>query len=175
MGALVTCEGWQVGSYAAKTPAKFQCDRKYLNTHMMPLRLCKIIRNLYWIHLCKCHLYACFDVYNIILSHWGWDKWPPFSRRHFQMHFLNENVWISIKISLKFVRKGVFNNFPVLGQIMAWRPPGDKPLSEPMMESLLTHICVTRPQWVKHHDGMWGLSKIMINNQHIHCPVGQDK
>ena len=35
-----------------------------------------------------------------------------------------------------------------LVQIMAWRRPGDKPLSEPMMVSLLTHICVTRPQWV---------------------------
>ena len=31
---------------------------------------------------------------------------------------------------------------------MAWRQPGDKPLSEPMMIRLLTHICVTRPQWV---------------------------
>ena len=33
-------------------------------------------------------------------------------------------------------------------QIMAWRRPGDKPLSEPMMGNSLTHICVTRPQWV---------------------------
>ena len=31
---------------------------------------------------------------------------------------------------------------------MAWRRPGDKPLSEPMMAILLTHICVTRSQWV---------------------------
>ena len=31
---------------------------------------------------------------------------------------------------------------------MAWRRPGDKPLSEPMMVSLLRHICVTQPQWV---------------------------
>ena len=31
---------------------------------------------------------------------------------------------------------------------MAWRRPGDKPLSELMMVSLLTHICATRPQWV---------------------------
>ena len=31
---------------------------------------------------------------------------------------------------------------------MAWRRTGDKPLSEPMMVCLLTHICVTRPQWV---------------------------
>ena len=32
---------------------------------------------------------------------------------------------------------------------MAWRRPGHKPLYEPMMVKLLTHICVTRPQWVK--------------------------
>ena len=32
---------------------------------------------------------------------------------------------------------------------MAWRWSGDKPLSEPMVVSLLTHICVIRPQWVK--------------------------
>ena len=31
---------------------------------------------------------------------------------------------------------------------MAWRRSGDKPLSEPIMVSLLTHICVTRPHWV---------------------------
>ena len=63
--------------------------------------------------------------------------------------FLNENVWISIKISLKFVPKGPINNNPALVQIMAWRRSGDKPLSEPMMASSPTHICVTRPQWVK--------------------------
>ena len=32
---------------------------------------------------------------------------------------------------------------------MAWHQPGDKPLSEPMMVSLLKHICVTQPQRVK--------------------------
>ena len=32
---------------------------------------------------------------------------------------------------------------------MAWRRPGDKPLSEPIVARSLTHICVTRPQWVK--------------------------
>ena len=36
-----------------------------------------------------------------------------------------------------------------LVQIMAWRRQGDKPLSEPIMVSLLTHICVTRPQLLK--------------------------
>ena len=69
--------------------------------------------------------------------------------------FLNENVWISIKISLKFVPRGSINNIPALVQIMAWRQPGGKPIFEPMMVRLLMHICVTRPQWVKsntwHH------------------------
>ena len=89
---------------------------------------------------------------------------PPFNTlrpkqngRHFpddifKSIFLNENVWISIKISLKFVPGGPNNNFPALFQIMAWRRPGDKPLFEPMMVSLPTHICVTRPQWVKHSE-----------------------
>ena len=67
----------------------------------------------------------------------------------FKWIFLNENVWISITISLKFVPKGPINNIPALVQIMAWRRPGDKPLSEPMMVRFPTHICVTRPQWVK--------------------------
>ena len=67
----------------------------------------------------------------------------------FKRIFMNENVRISINISLKFVPKGLINNIPTLVQIMAWRLLGDKPLSEPMVVSLLTHICVTRPQWVK--------------------------
>ena len=66
----------------------------------------------------------------------------------FKRIFFNENVWISIKISLKFVPKGPINKIPALFQIMAWRRPGDKPLSEAMLVSSLTHKCVTRPQWV---------------------------
>ena len=64
----------------------------------------------------------------------------------FKCIFLNENVLISIKISLKFDPKGQINNIPALVWIMAYHRLGDKPLSEPRMESL-THICVTRPQW----------------------------
>ena len=41
--------------------------------------------------------------------------------------FLNENIWISITTSLKFVSKDVIDNMPALVQIMAWRRPGDKP------------------------------------------------
>ena len=65
----------------------------------------------------------------------------------FKRIFLNENVLISINISLKFVPKVPINNIPTLVQIMAWRRSGDKPLSELMMIRLTTHIWVTRPQW----------------------------
>ena len=64
----------------------------------------------------------------------------------FKRIFLNEHIRIPIKISLKGVPKGPIDNIPALVQIMAWRRPGDKPLSEPMMVRSLTHICVTRPQ-----------------------------
>ena len=53
---------------------------------------------------------------------------------------------ISIKISLEFVSKGPINNIPALVQMMAGLQPGDKPLSEPMMISLLTLIWVTQSQ-----------------------------
>ena len=68
----------------------------------------------------------------------------------FKCIFFNENAWISLRISLKFVPKVRINNILALVQKMAWRRPGDKPLSEPVMVSLLTHICVTRPQWVNY-------------------------
>ena len=46
--------------------------------------------------------------------------------------------------------KTPINNIPALVvQIMAWRRPGDKPLYDPTIISLLTHTRVTRPQWVK--------------------------
>ena len=66
----------------------------------------------------------------------------------FKCIFVDENVWIPIKISMKFVPKGPINKISALVQIMAWYCPGDKPLSETMMVRLTTHICVTRPQWV---------------------------
>ena len=62
--------------------------------------------------------------------------------------FLNENVSILIKMSLKFIPEGPINNIPALVQIMAWRRPGNRPLSESMVFSLLMHICVTQCQWV---------------------------
>ena len=67
----------------------------------------------------------------LCLTHWGRDKMDATSQ-----------------VSLKFVPKGPINNIPALVQIMAWRRPGDKPLSEAMMVNLPTHVCVSWPQWV---------------------------
>ena len=63
---------------------------------------------------------------------------PKQNGRHFpydvfQWIFLNQNAWISIKISLKYFPKGPVNNIPALVQIIAWRPPDDKPLFVTMM------------------------------------------
>ena len=75
------------------------------------------------------------------------------------MHFLEWNVLISLNISLIFFPEGQIDNVPSFVQIMAWRRSGHKPLSEPMMLSLLTHICVTRPQWVNWQwDLIWWLT-----------------
>ena len=77
---------------------------------------------------------------------------PRHNGRHFaddifKCIFFKQNIWILMKISLKFVPKGPINKIPALFQIMAWRCPGDKPLPEAKLVSLLTHICITRPQW----------------------------
>ena len=92
--------------------------------------------------------------YCIIIPQWFNSLRPRRNRRHFaddvfKCNLLNENVWIPIKLSLKFVPKGPINNIPSLVQIMVWFHPCVKPLSEQMMVSFLTHICITRPQWVK--------------------------
>ena len=54
----------------------------------------------------------------------------------FQTTFPNAFSWMKMdkilfKISLKFVPQGPINYIPALVQIMAWRHPGDKPLSVP--------------------------------------------
>ena len=46
--------------------------------------------------------------------------------------FLNENIRISVRISLKFVPKDPIDNKSPLVQVMAWRRTGDKPLPELM-------------------------------------------
>ena len=87
-----------------------------------------------------------------ITSHWYFNSLRPrqnvrhFADNIFKCILLNKNVRISLKISLKFVPKARIKDIPASVQIMAWCQSGDKPFSEPVMVSLLTHICIT--QWV---------------------------
>ena len=88
---------------------------------------------------------------NIFFIGSGNSSRPRQNGRHFaggifKCIFLNENVWIPIKILLMFVPKGPINNIPALDNGLATSKR--QPLSEPMMVSLPTHICVTWPQWV---------------------------
>ena len=42
----------------------------------------------------------------------------------------------------EFVPRGPINNIPTLVQVMAWRRPGDKPLSEPVIVIGIDHDTV---------------------------------
>ena len=82
---------------------------------------------------------SCTSLVFVREIHW----WPlnsphkgPITQKMFPFDdviIFNENVWISIRISLKFVPKVPRDNKPSLVQIMAWWRPGNKPLSEPIM------------------------------------------
>ena len=75
-----------------------------------------------------------------------WPRQNGRQGRQFQMHLFNEDVWISLRISLKFVSNGPINNILAMVLVMAPCLPGNRPLSEPVMVSLLTYICATRLQ-----------------------------
>ena len=117
---------------------------------------------------------------NEIISHIEVEpKWPTFCRRHFQMHFLK---WKCMNFDenarLKFVPMGPSGNIPALVQILAWRQLGDKPLSEPMMARLSTHIYVSWPQWLKHvdfniytYDNIRQSSSILSKSKHQHASI----
>ena len=115
------------------TNIQFFCDFRLHGDHAM---------SLYWVNRTKGNVDNVFNTLGLKQN-----------GRHcaddiFKFIFLNENVWISIKIPLKFVPKVRINNIPALVQIMGWCWPGDKLFSEPMMVRSLTHICVTGRQWV---------------------------
>ena len=74
------------------------------------------------------------------LTHWGQDKTDAIS----QTTFSNAFSWMKM---FEFLLKFHWSLF-LRVQLTIFQRPGDKPLSEPMMVKLLTHICITRPQWV---------------------------
>ena len=89
-------------------------------SHVIPHRTSVIITK-HWLGVTRMIRHHYF-----FLTHGGRDKMAVI----FQHIFLNENGCILIKISLKFVPQGPINNIPWL--------------------SLMTHICITRPEWVNH-------------------------
>ena len=120
---------WKIGSWEGK--------KKYLQTY-------PIMTDNFFAFAFICLPENCRAAIKHTWTHWGRAKVVAISLTTFS----NENVWILLNISPKFVPRVRINNIPTLIQIMAWRQPGDKPLFEPMMVNLLTHICVTRPHWV---------------------------
>ena len=66
-------------------------------------------------------------------------------RRHFWTHFLNDRI--SINISLNCIPYGPVDDMSALVQIMAWHTASH--CLNQWWPSSLTHICVSRPQWVK--------------------------
>ena len=81
---------------------------------------------------------------------------PKQNGRHFpddifKWIFLYDSIYISIKISLKFVPQGPINNIPGLVQIMAWRLTGDKSLSETILafvgDAYMRHSASMKPCW----------------------------
>ena len=78
------------------------------------------------------------------------------------------------RLRLQVVPKVRINNIPTSVQIMAWRRPRDKPLSESMLVSLLAHICVTRSQ-ASHHWQRWHHVNWMSNRRTVHNPLSTFK
>ena len=72
---------------------------------------------------------------------------PRQNKHHFAIDIfkyicLNKNIWISIKIPMKFFPNGPINNMLPLVQILACRRQGGKLLSKTMMVKLPTYVCV---------------------------------
>ena len=82
----------------------------------------------------------------------------------FKCLFEYENVWIPIEISLKFVPNGSINNNLALLQIMAWRRPGDKPLSERWLVHwrIYASLGLNDQLFAKHSDQITSIIHIIL-------------
>ena len=76
----------------------------------------------------------------------SWKRVHHFADDPLKRISLNENIRLSIKISRNIFPWVPIENRSALVKIMACRLVG---ANESMMVNLLTHICVTRPQWHK--------------------------
>ena len=60
-------------------------------------------------------------------------KWPSFGSQRFWIYFTEENSFVSVKISPKFVATGPMNRTSPLVQVIPCRQTSAKPLSKIMM------------------------------------------
>ena len=67
----------------------------------------------------------------------AWEKWPPFYRWHFQMHFLEWKLLISYKVSLIYVRYDLIDN--KLGFVLEWLHT-EQATSHNLVDPILTQI-----------------------------------
>ena len=90
--------------------------------------------------ICTCFCFAlyCYGCVVMVINYLHIEaetKWPPFSKRHNQGHFLEWKLLYSDLNFINYVLRGPLINKLALVQIMAWRPIGDTPLSGPMAAS----------------------------------------
>ena len=97
-----------------------------------------------------------------IISH----DWCGVGAWNFQMHFIEWNCMnkFGSKFHCSLFLRVSMNNIPALVQIIAWRLPGAKLLSEPVMVRLPMHICITQPQWIN-----WGAFKLLLYMWGLFC------
>ena len=132
------------------------CDIEY-NLYCQTLNyLNKWLANEIRLRIIHMVLLQVLDNCDFMLTHWGRDKMDTTSQTTCSSAFSSMKMyecWLKFHWSffLRFqltISKVPINNIKALVQIMAWCRPGDKPLSDPMLVSLPTHLCFTRPQWV---------------------------
>ena len=95
---------------------------------------------------------------------WGWDKMSAIFQTTFS--------WIQCIDFDWYFTEGQIDNIPSLVQTMAWRQPGDKSLSEPMVFSWLMHTyCASQGlnELTKHVRTYVDCeSNIFVNKAHTH-------
>ena len=99
------------------------------------------------------------------LTHWSRDKMAVIP----QTIFSHALWWIEMyTFCLRFHWKlTIIDNNPALVQIVAWRQKGNKPLFEPTLLNLPTHICATGPQSVKLPRSMLKTRECVTTSQHL--------
>ena len=108
-----------------------------------------------------------------VFTHWGRDKIATIS----QTTVSNVFSWMKMyEFRLKFhwslFLGGPINNIPALVQIMAWRRPDGKPLSEPMMVQWAHNVTIT--SLLRHNDvatSSWLNNNVIITSRGL-CPLG---